>query len=69
MYSSISGHSVENWSSEKPGSPKFVNSELLGEQASETTGFRQYVQKWNNTYLQNYQMVGLHSKVGFSIIL
>ena len=23
MYSSISGHSVENWSSEKPGSPKF----------------------------------------------
>jgi len=38
-------------------------------QRTQSTGFRQNVQKWNYTDLQNYQMVGLHSKVGFSIIL
>ena len=36
-----------------------------GEQALTRIGFQQYVQNWNYTPLQNYQMDEFHSKVGF----
>ena len=46
-----------------------TNVQCSQNQGSESTSFRQYVQNWNYTYLQNYQMVKFHSKVGFSTIL
>ena len=36
------------------------------EQRSQSTGSRQYDQKWNYTYLQNYQIDYFHTKEGFS---
>ena len=44
---------------------EWLHNYLAQKQRTQSTGFRQNVQKWNYTYLQNYQMVKFHSKVGF----